>query len=255
MKNFITTLLLLGVASGLWAQEQAAALTQADLDKRIAYMIGADIPKRTYINLAYVTQSLKFDAYGDNAAQELKSNQGFALEWGKTFFFNAKRPVAKMIRFGLDWSWMDVQYASFKIKGVDEDDRPLEFDSHFINFGMQIGPSVTVTPMKWLNIKAYVHYAPSSVGFSPSDFSNIKFGYAGYVTGGLQASFKCVTLGIEMRSATAKFSTINMDALNNIEIDEDSEEMPNTDDILDDIMGPKVTTKLPGVRFTVGFRF
>ena len=194
------------------------------------------IPKRNYINLAFATQELKpaedgFDGDG------LKSDMGLAAEFGRTFFFNGRKPIAGMVRIGIDWSYLDLQYASFKQEFGDE-----SIDSHFANIGMQFGPSVTVTPFEKLNLKAYIRYAPSFAAFSPESWDNVKFGYAGYITGGVQASYRFITLGVELRSCKAKMSNINI---------EDIEEIED----LGDISGPKVKVKLPSTRFIVGFRF
>lgn len=195
-------------------------------------------PKRHYINLAYATQQLKFDPFtiGDYTTEpvSVKSDQAFAAEFGTTYFFNGKKPIAGMVRIGLDWSYLDVQYASFKAD---------EADAHFVNIGMQVGPSVTVTPVQNLHLKAYVHYAPSAAAFSPEGFDNIKFGYAGYVTGGVQASYRFITLGVEMRAGWSKMNMVTVDPESVIEggtiYDKDV----------------KVKTKLPSTRFIVGFRF
>lgn len=220
MKKIFTTLALLVFSAGVSAQKPVIKA-----------------PKRHYINLAYATQQLKFDVYADVAAETLKSDHGVAAEFGSTFFFNGKRPVANMIRFGLDFSYLDLQYASFRINSTDGDDLSVNLDGHFANIGMQIGPSVTITPLNRLHAKAYIHYAPSFAAFSLENFDNIKGGYAGYITGGVQVSYKFMTLGVEMRSATAKLSTVDTD--------EDS----------DDVLGPKVSTKITSTRFIFGFRF
>ena len=139
MKKIFTMLALLAFAAGVSAQE---------------------VPNHRYINLFYANQKLDFGAYGSVEPQTLKSDYSMGIEFGNTYFFNGKRPTLGMLRFGLDFSYADLQYASYKIKGVDEFDIPIELDGHFVNFGMQVGPSVTVTPLDWLNARVYVHYAP-----------------------------------------------------------------------------------------------
>lgn len=213
---------------------------------------GIPVPKKHYINLAFASQQLKFDAFGDVPSQSLKSREGGALEFGTTYFFNARKPVADMIRFGLDWSYADLSYASFDIDvphyTPDSDLVTVSTGKgHFANIGMQIGPSVTFSPMKYLNAKAYIRYAPSVAGYAPEELEDIKFGYAGYVTGGVQVSYRFVTLGIELRGGSAKLSSLDEDALENTEYG-------GLDDV-DDFLGPKVKAKLPGTRFVLGFRF
>ena len=67
------------------------------------------------INPAFVSQQLKFNAIGHIPSQSLKSSEDVAAEFGTTFFFNAQKPVADMICFGLDWSYVDLSYAAFNL--------------------------------------------------------------------------------------------------------------------------------------------
>ncbi len=203
------------------------------------------IPKRHYINLAHANQKIEFDASERFPAETFRSDYGAAAEFGSTYFFNGKRPVMNnTMRFGLDWSYADLQYASFRF-GRGHAER----EGHFANIGMQIGPSVTVTPVHPLHIRAYVHYAPSVAGFSPSDFEDMKFGYAGYVTGGVQCSYRFVTLGVEIRSGRGKLWSVDEDALEEI-LDDDGSHLD-----ADDLVGPKTHAKLSGLRLVLGFRF
>lgn len=226
--------------------------------KKKSYDPRTYIPKRHYINLSYATQKLQYPGLST-----IKSSEGAAIEFGSTFFFNARKPVLTpyvgAIRFGLDFTYLDITAAQFDLW----DSEGNKLDSYFGNIGMQIGPSVTITPLRRLNIRLYGHYAPSAVAFTLDKFEEVTYGYAGYVTGGLQVSYMFMTLGVELRGTTAK--------LNSISEDNFSAETPSLDDLLgldpNDIgvgdvaeyvnfdSGPKEKVKLPGVRFTFGFRF
>ncbi len=136
-----------------------------------------------------------------------------------------------MIRFGLDFSYLDLQYASFAVEDFDEND-----DALFANLGMQIGPSITVTPIRHLHAKAYAHYAPSVAVYAPyGDFDDLLGGYAGYITGGVQLSYRFLTLGVELRSGQVDASWL----------------FGGDEDLLDD----STRVKLPGTRVIFGFRF
>ncbi len=219
-------------------------------------------PARKYINLSIATQKLEY-----SGSRAMKSKSANSIEFGSTFFFNRHKPVVTPIgalRFGLDYSYMDITYATFELKDKDHK----KVTSYFGNIGMQIGPSVTVTPIKKLNIRLYGHYAPSFVVYTPDkNFKEVSYGYAGYLTGGLQASYMFITLGVEMRGATA-----NMATFKGLHVDSGGFEdeigdiiggggIPDPGDILDpDVKvkvekGPKKKAKLPGVRFIIGFRF
>lgn len=206
-------------------------------------------PKRHYIHLAYANQEVEMTNW-----LSLKSDLGAALESGSTFFFNNRRPVAGMIRFGLDFSYLDLQLNAFRPESLSGyfdnnwlrngflgdyyDDIEEYWDDYgeeawYANVGMQIGPSVTITPVSGLHIKGYVHYAPSLAAFSPDGFDDFQAGYAGHVTAGIQASYRFLTLGVEVRNATADLDLFGGDETF--------------------LLGDNV--KLPGTRFLLGFRF
>lgn len=187
---------------------------------------GIPAPKRHYIHFGYAAQQRNLDG-----GTTLKSDYGAAAEFGSTFFFNNRRPTAGMIRFGLDFSYLDLQYASFAVEDFDEND-----DALFANLGMQIGPSITVTPIRHLHAKAYAHYAPSVAVYAPyGDFDDLLGGYAGYITGGVQLSYRFLTLGVELRSGQVDASWL----------------FGGDEDLLDD----STRVKLPGTRVIFGFRF
>ncbi len=269
MRNFFVALLALA-AMGAQAQELTQDRVINDLvvleqalpedapaveEDNDGYDPRIDLPKRHYINLSMANQKLKHAQFGG----EIKSKEGAAIEFGSTFFFNGKKPILTpyvgAIRFGLDFSYLDATYATFHYKGEEGE----KIESHFGNLGMQIGPSVTVTPLRKLNFKLYGHYAPSFTAFTlGKDFDEVTYGYAGYITGGLQASYRFVTLGVELRGATTKLASISEDNFQG-ELDEIPTEIPESADDVDFKLkfdkGNKVKTKLPGVRFTLGFRF
>ncbi len=206
------------------------------------------IPKRTYINLSYQWQKIDMGHNNVLPAHSRLSNEGGSFEIGHTFFFNARNPIVTPglgeIRIGLDWSFLDVSAASWKVR--DSRDR-----IYFANVGMQIGPSVTFTPVRRVNIKGYLHYAPSFAAcaiekwdprgeFSDS-FDNFMGGYAGYVTGGVHASYRFITLGVELRGGHSDFRSIG---------DDDDDDMSNP------LRGRhRGRAKLSGTRFVFGFRF
>lgn len=238
------------------AKEELAEVVEEKLDanrRNDGYDPRTDVPKRHYINLSFATQKLDHPDFTGT----IKAKEAAAIEFGSTFFFNGKNPVLTpgfgAIRFGLDFSYLDATYARFE---YTEDGEKIE--SHFGNIGMQVGPSVTFTPLRKLNVKLYAHYAPSFVAFTlGKDFDEVTYGYAGYITGGLQASYRFVTLGFELRGSTTKLASISEDNFSG-EIDPPAGIPGSIDEV--DVnwsfdKGNKKKTKLPGARFTLGFRF
>ena len=192
----------------------------------------ATVPKRHYINFALASQKMQ-----STGQKTLKTaGNSYAVEMGSTFFFNAKKPIlipyAGALRIGLDYTYLDATWAEFEL---DDKSRTV-----FGNLGWQLGPSVTLTPLRRLHVRLYGHYAPSVVAYSAdSKFKHWSYGYAGYVTGGMQVSYRFLTVGLEWRSSTAKLKSVGEDE----------------GQLLGFSFGPKTKVKLPGSRFIVGFRF
>ncbi len=71
---------------------------------------------------------------------------------------------------------------------------------------MHIGPSVTITPVKRLNIKAYFRYAPSCAFIydTKADEEKPSFSYASMFVGGLSVSYGFIGAGFEARFGSAK---------------------------------------------------
>ena len=69
-----------------------------------------------YFNLGYVKQSLVFKDFGD---EKLKNDFGVSISWGKTYYLH-KKPLLGMLKFGLDWSWVDLNYSKYTISESEE---------------------------------------------------------------------------------------------------------------------------------------
>lgn len=215
------------------------------------------VPKQGYLNLSLANLNLNVEG------GKLKSNSGFAFELGKTFFFNKKKPLVPAglaeVRFGLDFSYLDLQYNTWD-KSFDAGSS----DMYYGHVGMRVGPSVTVTPLKNMHIRLYGHYAPTmSVLVLGDDLdAGGMYGYTGYLAGGLHVSYKFITVGVEMRGANTKLNKVSKD---NFGADID---LPEDDTDIEDLINydpndvsikmkraEKVSTKFPGLRWTLGFRF
>ncbi|SFS36910.1 hypothetical protein [Sphingobacterium wenxiniae] len=174
-----------------------------------------------YINLGFNSTKLKVEDFDES----IKSKFGINLTSGRTFFFN-KEPIADMLRFGLDWSWVDAHYSKFTDEDFDE-----EFSMQKLNLGMQAGPSVTVMPVDNLKIKAHLRYAPSYSLFYDAD-EELYTAFENYFIPGLTVSYGAVGLGLEYRGGSGKY-------------DFSGEEEG----------GEKVKLKSSGMRFYVSFSF
>lgn len=194
------------------------------------------------------------------------SQAAFSFSFGKTYYLHRK-PIAKMIKVGLDVTWLDLNYARYKkgkgLKfnmpsegdfddylgglpgngGYDDDyDYPdydeedllnIDLGMHQVEAGVGIGPSVTVTPFRPLNISAlnyvklaaYFHWMPSYSGVIRTrdaepvwnDMANafeeaesetvVNHGFCNFFRFGLSLSWKALTIGYEHRWGSAKYNT------------------------------------------------
>ena len=131
-KLFFCTLALCAVSYGTYAQESARTdgdSRRLDSLQRAVEALSSRVEdtERTelnravwkdrakYFNLGYVRQKLADKTYGG----ELESDFGASLSWGKTYYLHRK-PLFGMLEFGLDWSWMDINYAKSAIEMFDE---------------------------------------------------------------------------------------------------------------------------------------
>ena len=153
------------------SQQKLDSLNQAlsDISARVKETEAAESnraiwkDRSKYFNLNYVNQKLSpdIDGWDKLGGGELKSDFGAAIVWGKTYYLH-KKPLAGMIKFGIDWSWMDLNYAQYKLETYDYDTDELYSEkAHQLEYGMQIGPSVTINPVHHLKVSAYFRVTPS----------------------------------------------------------------------------------------------
>lgn len=199
-------------------------------------------PGKKYLNIGYVSQHIKADDDFDGESK-LKSKFGASLSSGRTFFLN-RDPIAKVLYFGIDWTYLDLNYAQFKQSETYsfEDGNGVmitETDNYVIHkgeIGMQVGPSVHVGLTDGFTLSGHVRYAPSySLLYADEDFSG---GFGNFFTTGLTANYGAFGLGFETRWGSAKHSF-------NIAIDELEEQEVTV----------KEKIKLNGSRVFLAFRF
>ena len=160
-----------------------------------------------YFNLNYVNQKLSpdIDGWDKLGGGELKSDFGAAIVWGKTYYLH-KKPVAGMIRFGIDATWIDLSYANYSREETYDDGYGTEIEkltAHQAEIGMQVGPSVTVRPLRKLQAHLYFRFAPSFAGLYDGDA--FRGNYASFFVTGLSVSYGVIGLGIEKRWGKCRY--------------------------------------------------
>ena len=181
--------------------------------------------RSNFINFGYVESKLNQDDF-----DQMKSDWGASFTIGKTFFLH-KKPIAKFIRFGIDAAWFDLSYANYKFE-YDEDKEHI----HHAEAAMQVGPSVTLTPVRGLNITGYLRYAPTFSALYSTANDNYNLRYATRFVGGASLYYKFFGVGFESRFGTSK-----IDPFWAFVSESEAEE--------------KVKTKLTGYRVYLTFRF
>lgn len=203
-----------------------------------------------YFNLSYGTQTLKSPEVMDVG---LKSDYAAALSIGRTFYLH-KTPLWGMVKFGLDCTWFDANFASYKVEEEDYsgyssydpdeddssyDDEDSSIGSYQLELGVHVGPSITVTPVKNLKVNAYFRYAPSVSAFLNDDDAH--WGYGSFFVSGAAVSYKVISLGAEGRWGSSKYSSLS---------EEIEDEWGEGDD-----SSKKVKFNTSGMRVYVSLRF
>lgn len=191
---------------------------------------------KTYLNFNYSSAKLS-----QPSTDKISNDFGIGITVGHTYYLH-KEPVANIFRFGLDATWFDINYNKFsydRYRSTGEKRSPGNI--HEGEVGMHIGPSVTVTPVKRLNIKAYFRYAPSCAFLYDTKGNDDKpsFSYSSMFVGGLCANYGVIGAGFEARFGSAKLSEYQTQS-NDLSKKEEAE---------------KVSTDISGIRVYLSINF
>lgn len=193
-----------------------------------------------YFNISYVKQSLSTDIEG--AKCTWNNNIGAAITWGRTYYLH-KKPILGMIKFGLDWSFLDINFSMYEDKfssmgdeglggdgsnngnyynpseeypnlGYDNGDGYYEDEyseegptkMYQAEFGMQFGPSLTINPINHLKLSGYFRVTPSySIFYNGDDVSG---SYGTFFSIGGAISYKAISFGVEGRWGNTKYKSL-----------------------------------------------
>ena len=229
-------------------QEKEAARTQTEYNNAIW-------KRKKHISISFSAQNME-DA--DNPLNmKFKSQAGFTFDWGKTFYLH-KKPIANLMKIGLDWSWINLSFAKYKSgSGIhsnwsagdysnydDDDDDDYGYDDEDDDFnldidlgvyslsaGMSVGPSFTFAPfyntgkgLQHLLAQTYFHVTPSYTGIimTENDETEVYHGYTTYFNWGINVSYKLISVGYEYRWGKSRFNQMSLD------FDDDGEDESET---------------------------
>ena len=232
MKKFLLVLVMLGFGlSSVMAQEADSQKKQRDEKMYLKYnKVWND--RKQYFNFSYATQTLSSEEIG----VEYKADWAAAISSGKTFYLH-KKPLARMIKFGIDWTWFDLNAAQYSY--VDSEifkDRE-RYNLYQAEVGMHVGPSITINPVHHLKLSLYYRLAPSYSLLFDADNESLHHNFGLFNSMGGAISWKLLSVGIEMRSGKVEYNDIEFG------------------DFDSDTASDNQKLKTETVRFYFGFRF
>lgn len=184
-----------------------------------------------YLNLGYVTQELSVT---DGIPFVLNNDWGASISSGRTFYLH-KKPIMQMMKFGLDWTWFDLNGSGYSVPGYDEYDGEYNSELYQAEIGMQVGPSITINPVHHLKISAYFRVAPCYSAVYNVDEESVFGSYSTFINAGASVAWKVISVGVEYRTGRAKYKELT-----------DSE---------DEYGSTNQKYKTSGIKFYIGFRF
>ena len=225
--------------------------------------------RKKYWKLGYTNPTIERT---DGEAMEWKTDYAVSLQKGKTAYLHS-RPLWGIIKFGIDYGYMDLSYAKLKLKsigggnsskaagtrsassdGFDDivsedpsgsitDMLGVNLGMHKFEYGWHVGPSISVNPWDHLIIAAYFHAMPTFSGILENDEFSYGFGCA--ISAGISVAYKSISVGVEGLWSTIKYKQTSFD--------DDEDESSKGDAGLFDTKNFKLKQK--GPRFYIAIKF
>ena len=174
-----------------------------------------------------------------------------------------------MIKFGIDWTQFDINYAKYgKIteeatsdngnnsgSGSSDGDLSIDLDEldlgmHQLDFGMHFGLSLTVNPVSHLKVNGYYRFAPTGSLILLDDEVSVQFVPFNVFGGAI--SYKVISVGVEARKGSAKYKNFSVNEDADVNIDVDS---PSDVDIDNIFNSEKINFQTLSTRVYISFRF
>ena len=132
--------------------------------------------RKGYFNISYNSTTLTPDqsiptGVGGNVVPEFKSDWGVSLNIGRSYALH-KSPIANMLQFNFDFSYIDLNVNHFKQEGdgknlydsrevlpgtTDKFFTPWNLEKYDFNYGMSVGPSISIAPFTSTNVSGLHH--------------------------------------------------------------------------------------------------
>lgn len=215
--------------------------------------------RRGYFNFSYNSTKLSpkgniqtADPSISGGVPEFKSDWGVSIQYGRSYRLH-KKPIGNIALFNIDYTGIDLNVNHFKAEGNgkelynsnntfnDNGDSyyytPWNMEKYEANYGMTLGPSLTLAPFNLTNSKG-LHYLKFNIFFHvgyhvsfiymPNDKeadvntdttsegyekmrNNLKLDWGhGMITSfGFNVSWKAIGIGYELRNGNMKYKSIN----------------------------------------------
>lgn len=185
--------------------------------------------RRKYKNIGYNIQTL---THQDIPDMKWNSQYALSVNMGRTFYLH-KKPLAGMMKFGIDWTYFDYVFAKYKDnqetadEEIDNSNTESNIPGYYpgifgssgkdeidlgvmqMDLGMHLGPSFTINPVGDLMISTYFHFIPSVSFVFLND--EINYNFVPFWSYGGAIAWKAISLGVEYRWGKAKYKSLSMD--------------------------------------------
>ena len=156
---------------------------------------------------------------GQGRHNEFENDLGVGLQWGQTFNFH-KKALGNFLFLGLDYTWMDVNFNQYKLSDAtpgygtgtfETPTMPWHNKKMSIDYGMSVGPSLTLYPFTPLHksaadnirLQAYFHIGYKAEAFiiqEVKDKTEYAWGHGLFTALGGNLTFNRIGFGMEMRN-------------------------------------------------------
>lgn len=185
--------------------------------------------QNTYLNISYdITKlsSKEFPGTSGKIDNKFDNKLGLGLQWGRTFNFH-KKPLGSVLFIGLDYTWLDLNYNSYDASaepaGFTRGEQMLNMPWHHkktsIDYGMSVGPSLTLYPFTAVNssgaqkvrLQLYFHlgydigatFIHDVVNKDGDKKAQTTWGHGLMTSFGANLSWSFVGVGYELRNASS----------------------------------------------------
>lgn len=211
----------------------------------------------------------------DGEEMKWKTNGSFFIQKGRTSYLHSK-PIAGMIKFGIDYGFLDFTYSKLELKEISYSSESgtrasdgfgdivsgdpdgdigiseltgIDLGMHKIDYAFHVGPSISVNPWNKLIATAYFHVMPTASGIIQND--NFSYGFGCMMAAGVSVAYKVISLGVEGVWGKVKYTQTDFSG------DEDEDygyDSSDDEDKASYFNTEKFTLKQSGIRAYIAFR-